>query len=189
MLGYENRAAERVRNAVKMMKLIAIFTILANLFGCTPLKPEMLDGPGMEYVDSEHRTEYANTLPFDEIEGYPYWAVVFLGKGDEGETNREYYINKLFSSLPEESLEQIKHFDFEGDEWYLIIPRYRDKYDIVPLCEETKYEYVMHGEAFTVKCKANIKLVYNSYGFFPQIDDEGKLICTEDIWDITEYEQ
>ena len=35
----------------------------------------MLNGPGMVYVDSEHRTEYANTLPFDEIDDYPYWAV------------------------------------------------------------------------------------------------------------------
>ena len=181
-----------MRNAVKMMKLIALFTVLANLFGCKMPELHMLDGPGMVYVDSEHRTEYANTLPFDEIESYPYCAVVFLGKGEEGEANRKKYIDKLFSNLSEESLSKIKHFDFEGDEWYLIIPRYWDEYDIVPLYEETKVEYVMHGEAFTVKCKANIKITYSSYGgheFFPQTDDEGKLICTEEIWDITEYDE
>ena len=192
MPGYDNGAAERMRNVVKMMKLIAIFTILANLFGCEMTEPHMLDGPGMVYVDSEYRTEYANTLPFDELEGYPYCAVVFLGKGEIGEANRKKYIDKLFSNLSEESLSKIKHFDFEGDEWYLIIPRYWDEYDIVPLYEETKNEYVMHGEPFTVKCKANIKITYSSYDeheLSPQTDDNGKLICNEDIWDITEYEQ
>lgn len=44
----------------------------------------MLDGPGMVYVDSEHRTEYANNLPFDEIDDYPYWAVAYLGEGENG---------------------------------------------------------------------------------------------------------
>ena len=181
-----------MRNAVKMMKLIALFTVLANLFGCKMPDLHMLDGPGMVYVDSEHRTEYANTLPFDELEGYPYCAVVFLGKGEIGEANRKKYIDKLFSNLSEESLSKIKHFDFEGDEWYLIIPRYRDEYDIVPLYEEAKDEYVMHGEAFTVKCKDNIKITYSSYGgheFFPQTNDGGKLICTEEMWDITEYDE
>lgn len=38
----------------------------------------------MVYVDSEHRTEYANTLPFDEIDDYPYWAVAYLGEGENG---------------------------------------------------------------------------------------------------------
>lgn len=179
-----------MKDAVNMMKLIAIFTLLANLFGCKMPELHILDGPGMVYVDSEYRTEYANTLPFDEIEGYPYWSVAFLGKGTEGETNREYYIKKLFSFLSKESLEKIKHYDFDGDEWYLIIPRYWDGYDIVPLCEEAKDKYILYGEAFTVKCKANIKLVYTGCGgheFFLQTDDEGKLICTEEIWDITEY--
>ena len=68
-----------MRNAVKMMKLIAIFTVLANLFGCKMPDLHMLDGPGMVYVDSEHRTEYANTLPFDEIEEYPYCAARTVG--------------------------------------------------------------------------------------------------------------
>ena len=93
-----------MRNAVKMVKLIAIFTALANLFGCTAKKLHMLDGPGMVYVDSEHRTEYANTLPFDELEGYPYCAVVFLGKGEIGEANRKKYIDKFIKNLPPKSI-------------------------------------------------------------------------------------
>ncbi|MDO5311357.1 MAG: hypothetical protein Q4E94_05570, partial [Clostridia bacterium] len=101
-----------------------------------------------------------NTLPFDEIEGYPYWAVVFLGKGNEGEANREYYIEKLFSALPKESLDKIKHYDFEGDEWYLVIPRYGDRNDIISLYGDEKEKYINYGEAFTVKCGRNIKIVY-----------------------------
>ena len=71
---------------VRLMKAIAIFTVIAGLFGCRSPgeKPFMLDGPGMVYVDSEHRTEYANTLPFDKIDDYPYWAVAYLGEGENG---------------------------------------------------------------------------------------------------------
>lgn len=181
-----------MRNAVNTMKLIALFTVLANLFGCTPLKPEILDGPGMEYVDSNYRTEYANTLPFDDIDSYPYWAVVFLGVVAEGEENRAHYIEKLFSELPKKSLDKIKHYDFEGDEWYLIIPRYGDENDIVSLCGDEKEKYIKNGEAFTVKCGRNIKIVCYSRGeheFSPQTDENERLICTEDVWDITEYNQ
>ena len=49
---------------------MAILAILASLFGCgknTPFEPQILDGPGMEYVDSEYRNDYANCLPFDDI--------------------------------------------------------------------------------------------------------------------------
>lgn len=174
-----------------MMKLIAIFTVLANLFGCKMPELHMVDGPGMVYVDSEHRTEYANTLPFDEIEGYPYWAVVFLGTGTEGEANKAYYTDKLFSSLPKESLDKIKHYDFEGDEWYLVIPRYGDGNDIIFLDGDEKVKYTVYDEAFTVKCNKNIKIAFYNGGheFSPQTDENGRIICTEDIWDITEYEQ
>ena len=63
------------------MKIIAIFTIAANLFGCKVPgeKPFMLDGPGMVYVDSEHRTEYANTLLFDEVTTIPIGLLHILG--------------------------------------------------------------------------------------------------------------
>jgi hypothetical protein len=51
------------------MKIMAILAILASLFGCGKNDPYILDGPGMEYVDSEYRTEYANCLPFEDIQG------------------------------------------------------------------------------------------------------------------------
>ena len=62
---------------------MAILAILASLFGCGKHDPYILDGPGMEYVDSEYRTEYANCLPFEDIQGSPYSAIVYLGKGED----------------------------------------------------------------------------------------------------------
>ena len=70
---------------------MAILAILASLFGCgknTPFEPQILDGPGMEYVDSEYRNDYANCLPFDDIQGEPYLAVAYLGKGEIGKENK-----------------------------------------------------------------------------------------------------
>ena len=85
------------------MKAIAIFAVIAGLFGCRAPgeKPFILDGPGMVYVDSEHRTEYANTLPFDEIEDYPYWAVAYLGEGETGKNTANEYIEKCISNYKE----------------------------------------------------------------------------------------
>lgn len=179
-----------MRNAVNIMKLIAIFTVLANLFGCKMPEHHMLDGPGMEYVDSEYRTEYANTLPFDEIEEYPYCAVAYLGKGEEGKANRDVYIEKQFSSLTEEAVEKIVHFDFEGDEWYLIIPRWPVSNDILRKDTEEKLAE-NDGDAFTVACSNNITIRSlaqgNWYEYTPQIDENNRLICTDTVWDITEY--
>ena len=176
----------------KLLAVIIVFAVAVCLFGCMFLKPEVLDGPGMEYVDSNYRTEYANTLPFDELEDYPYWAVVFLGRGAEGAANREYYIDKIFSSLSAEKIAQIKHFDFEGDEWYLVIPRYDGENLIIPTDNTKPTESVLSGEPFTVTCSSNIEIVdYYSgeHEFSPQIDENGRLICTGDVWDITEYEE
>ena len=80
---------------------MAILAILASLFGCgknTPFEPQILDGPGMEYVDSEYRNDYANCLPFDDIQGEPYLAVAYLGKGEIGKENKDVCIDKLFNS-------------------------------------------------------------------------------------------
>ena len=179
-----------MRNAVKMVKLIAIFTVLANLFGCKMPEPHMLDGPGMEYVDSAYRTEYANTLPFDEIEEYPYCAAAYLGKGEEGKANCDVYIEKQFSSLPKEAVEKIEHFDCGGEEWYLIIPRWPVSNDI--LLKDTGEKFAENnGAPFVVVCSNNITIRSlaqgNRYEYTPQIDENNRLICKEDVWDITEY--
>lgn len=174
------------------MKFVSILAILAGLFGCKAPEPQILDGPGTVYIDSEHRTEYANVLPFDELESRPYWAVAYLGSGEIGEENREKYIGKLFSDLPEESRAKIKHYDFGGDSWYLVIPRYPDENDIIQNGDEDNAVCIQSGEAFTVQCGTDVKICMYTHGgheFTPQIDENGKLICTEDVWDITEYKQ
>lgn len=50
---------------------------ICSLFGC---KPQIPDGPEMEYVDSEYRTLYANCLPCDEYRGTPYLMIGNLKK-------------------------------------------------------------------------------------------------------------
>lgn len=182
-----------MKKAIRVMKLIALFSMAAHLLGCSkiPSGLQILDGPGMVYVDREYRTEYANTLPFDDIEGYPFWAVAYLGCGEAGREKCEAYKKKLFSELSEESLAKIQHFDFEGDQWYLVIPRYGLENEIIPLGQPSESRWVRSGEAFTVTCNSNIKIAvydYEGHEFSLQTDGEGHLISGEDVWDITEYE-
>lgn len=179
---------QKVKNMVKLVKFISIITIFANLFGCKAPKPDILDGPGMVYVDGDYRTEYANTLPFDEYEGYPFWAVVYLSE----EKNTQYYIDKLFSGLSEESKKKIKQYDFGGNKMYLIIPRYADETEISKIGDAENSLQFYDGTPFVLKCGTDIKICIYTHGgheFTPQTDENGKLICTEDVWDITEYKQ
>lgn len=181
----------------KLMKITVLFSMVMNLFGCThnPFEPQILDGPGMEYVDSKYRTEYANQLNFDDVDRYAYWAVVYLGEGEIGKSNNEYYIEKLFGGLSEESIRKINHYDFGGDKMYLVIPRYEDLVEIIDKCEEDKVETLYVGEAFTINCPqnsdgSNVKIISYHNGINEIslcVDDQGKLICTDEIWDITEY--
>ena len=129
------------------MKAIAIFTVIAGIFGCRAPgeKPFMLDGPGMVYVDSEHRTEYANTLPFDEIDDYPYRAVAYLGEGENGKNTAKEYIEKLFSKLSEEQRKSVKHYDYGGEKWYLVIPRYGEENELIQNGDKKNLQKVSYG--------------------------------------------
>lgn len=175
---------------VKIMKMVAILAAISNLFGCSTL--DVLDGPGMVNVDSEHRTEYANTLPFDEYDGCPYWAVAYLGKGDDGKNAADEYIEKLFTELSEEKRKAVNHYDYGGEKWYLIIPRYPDKNYIIRGNDEEKAVSVKHGDAFTINCGDDVKirsdtLVRNELVL--QTDENDRLICTKTVRDITEYKK
>lgn len=182
---------------VTIMKLIALVTILANIIGFVHIAPEpqILDGPGMVYVDSNYRTVFANTFIGDDEEKeeqFWYWAVAYLGSGEEGKANRDVYIEKLFSTLSEEDIEQIGHFDYEGDNWYLVIPRYFDNNVIRINGDEDSEEYIDNGNAFTIKCGTDISLCCiggNEPEFLLQTDENGKLIYSDNIWDMTEYEE
>jgi len=192
---------ETVKTVKNIIKLIVVPVLILSLFGCQkPHKeqkkeePQVLDGPDMAYVDSDYRSEYANVLGFDSYEGQPYFAVAFLGYGDRMEF-RHTYVEGIFSSLGDFAIEQVGHIDYEGDEWYLIVPRYKEEVNITNL-DTGDVHTVYNGEAFTVKCNLsdihpNIEISteqgYSGHKFSPQIGGDGKLVSNADVHDITDY--
>ena len=183
-----------VRVVKSIMKLTAIIALIASLFGCSSPKPQVLDKTGMVYNDSDYRSIYANVFDFDNYEGQPYFAVAFLGYGEDRRGFRDTYVAGIFESLGNTAIEQVAHFDFEGDEWYLIVPRYKDYVTLTNL-ETGEKHTIYQGEAFTVKCNlsdlhSNIEIsTEDSRGhkFSPQIGGDGRLVTSEDVWDITDY--
>ena len=183
-----------VRVVKSIMKLTAIISLIASLFGCSSPKPQVLDKTGMVYKDSEYRTQYANVFEFDNFEGHPYFAVAFLGYGEDRQDFRNTYVAGIFESLGNTAIEQVAHFDFEGDEWYLIVPRYKDYVTLTNL-ETGEKHTIYQGEAFTVKCNlsdlhSNIEISTEDsekHKFSPQIGGDGRLVTSEDVWDITDY--
>ena len=176
------------------MKLTAILTLVSSLFGCGVKKPQVLDKTGMVYVDSDYRTDYANVFDFDNYDGQPMFAVAFLGYGDRMEF-RHTYVEGIFRDLGDFAIEQIGHIDYEGDEWYLVVPRYKEDVDITNL-DTGEVHTIYNGEAFTVKCNlsdlhSNIEisteLNLSGHKFSPQMGGDGRLVSNPDIWDITDY--
>jgi len=182
-----------MRMVKNIMKFATIFAMIAALFGCTA-KPQILDGPGMVYKDSDYRTDYANVFDFDSYDGQPYFAVAFLGYGDRMDF-RHTYVEGIFESLGDFAIEQVGHIDYEGDEWYLIVPRYKNDVNIKNL-GSGEVHTIYNGDAFTVKCnlsdvhpniEINTEDGYGAYKFSPQIGGDGRLVTNTDIWDITDY--
>ena len=176
---------------VRMMKIMAILAILASLFGCGKHDPYILDGPGMVYVDSEYRNEYANCLPFGDWRGEPYLAIAYLGKGDAGKANKDVYINKIFEGLDEEKINRVKTYEYEGDDWYIVVPRYYSRIDLKK-GDESIRATTYDGEAFVVRCNSDITVnvfeVTDMY-YTLCIDENGNLKNTdENVWDITRIE-
>ena len=177
-----------------IVKLVLITAIAASLFGCSKEKPQVLDGPGMEYKDSDYRSIYANVFDFDSYDGQPMFAVAFLGYGDMMDA-RHTYVENLFEELGDFAIEQIGHVDYEGDEWYLVVPRYKEDVNITNL-DTGEVHTIYNGEAFTVKCNlsdlhSNIEisteLNLSGHKFSPQVGGDGKLVSNPDVWDITDY--
>jgi len=187
--------------AKNTFKLIAIIAIVASLFGCSEEKvpeitekPQVFDKTGMVYKDSDYRTDYANVLDFDSYDGQPMFAVAFLGYGDRMDF-RHTYVEGIFAGLGDFAIEQVGHIDYEGDEWYLVVPRYKEDVDITNL-DTGEIHTIHNGEAFTVKCNlsdlhSNIEisteLNLSGHKFSPQIGGDGKLVPNPDVWDITDY--
>ena len=196
----------------KLFLAIMILTMLAVLFGCTAEKPELpeepqvteepvgtdepavTDEPDIEYADGAEESLYAGVLDFDSYEGDRYFAVAFLGYVDRMEF-RHAYVEGIFGELGDVAIEQVGHIDYEGDEWYLVVPRYKEDVNIVNL-DTGEVHTIYNGEAFTVKCNLsdihpnldiNTAVSYGAYQFSPQMGGDGKVITNTDVWDITDY--
>ena len=171
---------------------MAILAMLASLFGYGKHDPYILDGPGMVYVDSEYRNEYANCLPFENVQGSPYLAIAYLGKGEDGKANKDVYINKIFESLDDEKISQIKTFEFEGDDWFLVIPKYRNLVSLKKGDEElTQAAYT--GEAFALRCGQDVTVnIFETkeINYLLSASETGELQGTdENVWDITNIDE
>jgi len=173
---------------------MTFLSMLAFLSGCGKNAPHVLDGPGMVYVDADYRSIYANVFDFDTYDGQPMFAVAFLGYGDRMDF-RHTYVEGIFGDLDDFAIKQVGHIDYEGDEWYLIVPRYKEDVEIKNL-DTGEVHTIYNGEAFTVKCNlsdlhSNIEisteLNLSGHKFSPQIGGDGKLIKNPDIWDVTDY--
>lgn len=182
-----------MRMVKRIVSIAAILAIISNLFGCGE-KPQILDGPGMAYHDADYRTEYANVFDFDNYEGQPYFTVAFLGYGDRTDFRNE-YVKGVFESLDSKAIENIQHIAYEGDEWYLIVPRYKNPVYIKDLSTDAEYT-IYQGEAFTVNCNlsdlhSNIEIYtedgFGAYKFSPQMGGDGRLVTNTDVHDITDY--
>ena len=208
-----------MRMIKNIMKLMMIITIIASLFGCSATnepqvidesqvsdepkvsgeqqvsdEPQVVDDSDAVYKDSDDRTQYANVFDFDSLDTHPMFAVAFLGYGDIMEA-RHTYVKETFQDLGNFAIEQIGHVDYEGDEWYLIVPRYKEDVDITNL-NTGEVHTIYNGEAFTVKCNlsdlhSNIEIStemnLSGHKFSPQIGGDGKLVPNPDVWDITDY--
>lgn len=172
---------------------MALLTFLASLFGCAAKEePMILDGPGMMYIDREHRTEYANCLPFDNFSGNPYMAICYLGSGSDGEANKENVIGKIFGNLDSERLQKIQTYELDGADWYLVIPRYWDPVDLKN-GEEMLLQATGYGDPFVVRCgeKITVSLFNCTYiEYVLSTDEQGNLANTgENVWDITNIDE
>lgn len=176
---------------MKMAKAMLILSLIANLFsGCkSPLKPEILDGPGMVYIDSEYRTDYANAVGYKDEDTHMCVAG-FLGHGDEGEKNATLIPKKLFASLTEEERIAIKTVLYDGDEWYLFVPRYRDDTVWIEYLDKDgaqikETQMISGGTPFVLRCNPSDtqSFIHISgrmrgweFDFSPETDDEGNLV-------------
>lgn len=177
---------------MRYMNIMAIITILASLVGCKKYNPQILDGPGMVYVDSQYRSIYANCLPFEDTKGAPYLAIAYLGKADKGKANKDVYIKNIFDSLTEEEINRINVYEYEGDEWFLVIPKYKSVIDLKKdsaIIGQGSYT----GEAFVIKCNQDIVVSTfetEEINYPLRVDENGKLKETgENVWDITNLDE
>jgi len=139
-------------------------------------------------------TEFASVIDFDASSEAPYFAVAFLGYGDKGESARRTVLDKVFENLPEYDFDSIVSFDFEGDEWYLIVPRYESVVELTSLDDGEKYTFdnfvafIVRGNLSDIHPNMEICYAGGEHTFSPKVGGAGELIASDDILDITDYD-
>ena len=170
------------------MKLTAILTMITSLFSCNAKKPDMIDGPGMSYNPNDYQTEYANAVDFDSAVGDPCFAVVYLKQNDD--FDKDSFIGSIFPTLQTTSFEDIQLFEFGGQHLYFVIPRYNDYVNIINTNTNEK-NIVNNGMPFFVRCSDNIEIGVDSNGgrkYLLKIGEDGKLVASDNVLDMTEYD-
>lgn len=157
-------------------------------------KAESPEKPKVESSDKSSLSEYGKLFGLDYQEGQPQFAVAFLGYGDIMEF-RHTYVEGVFESLGDFAIEQVGHINYEGDEWYLIVPK--SKSDVIITDVDTGEEHIIpNGEAFTVRCNlsdlhSNIEISTETelggHYFSPQVGGDGRLVPSPVVLDITDY--
>lgn len=159
-----------------------------------------------EIIEQELKGESENTVDKSEISTQINWqegqilAVAFLGYSTDNINYNEY----LFNYFDENEIENTKYYNIEGDENYLIIPRYSQ----LPI---KIYEYILtdtgfglgepiyeisNQKHFAIKCNVSdlfsnivIEVDYGNdkYQFSPRISlENGSMIKLNAILDISE---
>ncbi len=129
---------------------------------------------------------YIHTAIFD------YWAVAYLGEGANGKNTAKEYIEKLFSKLSEEQRKAVKHYDYGGEKWYLVIPRYGEENELIQNGDKKNLQKADDGTPYIINCGGDVEIyivIRGGHKITLDTDENGRLICTPDIWDITEYKK
>ena len=119
-------------------------------------------------------------------------AIAYLGKGEDGKANKDVYINKIFDSLDDEKISQIKTFEYEGEDWFLVIPKYRNFVSLIK--DDAELAQAAHtGEAFALRCSQDV--IVNIFetkeiNYLLSVTETGELQGTdENVWDITNIDE
>ena len=128
--------------------------------------------------------------------GYCNFTEAYIVRNFLTECNAE-FINlglnaETVSGLSEEKRLAISHFDYGGEKWYLVIPRYGDENELVQNGDKEHLKYLDGRVPYIINCNADVEITLQIYGGHTIVldtDENGRLICTPDIWDITEYKE
>ena len=117
---------------------------------------------------------------------------MLYGKGEDGKANKDVYINKIFESLDDEIISQIKTFEFDGDDWFLVIPKYRNLVSLIKDDAELT-QAACTGEAFALRCNQDV--IVNIFetkeiNYLLSASESGELQgADENVWDITNVDE